>query len=268
VIERLTYRYLINDSKRSQSSLQRLFKHYLNHPPKFQIKRRAKAHLIIDGTYWNNDTCLILYYDNDIKYTQLYRITKSETYREIKEDLENLRNLGIGIESITCDGNKAILKAVRKVYPEIILQRCTVHVHRMTHIWLRIKPIHYASKDLKKLINLLPKVETYNDKLQFTRIFLQWYEANKAFVNEKTINQKTQRWWYKHRNLRRASVMILKALPDLFHYIDNPKVPKSTNALESFFGHLKDTLSIHRGLSYKNRKAFITWYLHFKNQSR
>jgi len=62
--------------------------------------------------------------------------------------------------------------------------------------------------------------------------------------------------------------MIKRAIPNMFHFLDDPQIPKSTNSIESFFGHLKDTLSIHRGLSYRNRRAFILWYLHFKNKNR
>jgi len=52
----------------------------------------------------------------------------------------------------------------------------------------------------------------------------------------------------------------------MFHYLDNPRIPKSTNGLESFFGHLKSNLTIHRGLSLKHRKEFILWYLYLKNK--
>lgn len=45
----------------------------------------------------------------------------------------------------------------------------------------------------------------------------------------------------------------------MFHYLDNPKIPKSTNAIESFFGHMKGHLNIHRGLSYKHRKQYLMW---------
>ena len=32
---------------------------------------------------------------------------------------------------------------------------------------------------------------------------------------------------------------IKRALPNMFHYLDNPKTPKLPNAIESFFGHVK-----------------------------
>ena len=52
----------------------------------------------------------------------------------------------------------------------------------------------------------------------------------------------------------------------MFHYLDNEKMPKSTNGLESFFGHLKGHLNVHIGLSKGHRKDFVRWYLFFKNR--
>lgn len=57
---------------------------------------------------------MIVYRDDDIKFTQLYRIANGEKYIEIREDLANLLALGVTIESITCDGHRALLKAVKK----------------------------------------------------------------------------------------------------------------------------------------------------------
>ena len=216
----------------------------------------------------SGNICLILYYDADIKYCQLYRFSHSELYREIREDLANIKKLGITIESITCDGHKSILKAIKKECPEVIIQRCLVHIQRESNIWLRKKPVIQASIDLKLVVNLLPKVNTYNDKIFWINSFLQWYRQNELFINEQKINLETGRKWYIHKDLRRTAVMIIKALPNMFEYLKNPSIPKSINALEGFFSHLKDTLSIHRGLSFKNRKSFIKWYLYFKNQSR
>jgi hypothetical protein len=65
--------------------------------------------------------------------------------------------------------------------------------------------------------------------------------------------------------VRRSFVTIKNALPDLFHYLENPRIPKSTNGLESFFGHLKQNIFIHRGLSKEHFKNYLKWYLYFKN---
>jgi hypothetical protein len=60
-------------------------------------------------------------------------------------------------------------------------------------------------------------------------------------------------------------MVIRKALPHMFHYLENDRIPKTTNRLESFFGHLKGHLA---RLSVKHRKNFIKWYLYFKNAPR
>lgn len=210
---------------------------------------------------------MILYQDNDVKYTQLYRFSNGEKYQEIKEDLENLKSIGIKISSITCDGKKSMIKAIRKSNPEATLQRCVVHVHRMANIWLRKQPRSIAGNELKELLKFLPLVESHNDKEYFIREFKNWESGHKKYANEKSYSQQTERWWYKHKELRRAYSMIKQSLPDLFHYVYDEKIPKSTNGLESYFGHLKDTISIHRGLSLKHRKQFIKWYLHLKNKT-
>ena len=55
------------------------------------------------------------------------------------------------------------------------------------------------------------------------------------------------------------------ALPDMFHFLDNPRVSKTTNALESFLGHLKENVTLHRGMSYKHYQNYVKWYLYLKN---
>jgi hypothetical protein len=268
VIERLTLRYLSAEMGISKRSLQRKFSIYLSTVPNFAFKQNKEAYLVIDGTYFPGDLCLVLYYDSHIKYTQLYRFTDKERFVQIKEDLLNIVNLRISIKSVTCDGHRAILKAVSVALPDVINQRCLVHIHRESNIWLRKRPVNQRSRELKKIVNLIFAIKSNNDKMVWIKMFNEWFENHKEHVNEKKINQETGRWWYRYKDLRRTAVMIKKAIPNMFHFLDNPNIPKTTNNLESYFGHLKDTLSIHRGLSRHNRKAFILWYLHYKNQLR
>lgn len=268
VVERQTFRYLSSESNLSQSTLQRRFKDYLSNAPMFQIRQNKKAYLLIDGTYFTNDLCLVLYYDSIIKYTQLYRFSDKEKHSEIEEDLRNILRLGIVIEAVTCDGHPSILKAIRAVDGNITIQRCLVHIHRESNIWLRKKPVNQQSIALKTIVNMLFRIKNHNDKIVWVETFLDWYSENLDHISEKVVNEESGRWWYKHRNLRRTAVMIKKAIPNMFCFLDDPNISISTNGLESFFGHLKDNLSIHRGLSHQHRKAFIQWYLHFKNQTR
>jgi len=222
---------------------------------------------LIDGTYFTQDLCLIVYRDNTIKFTQLYRLTDGEWYDEIKEDLENLLALNVQIESITCDGHRSILKAISKVCEDVKLQRCIIHIQRMCSIWLSSNPQSNAGIDLRRIISKLHLVKSETQKQIWLRQLVDWYQEYQDFVNEKSYNPETGRYWYKHKMVRRSFTVIRKALPNMFQYLENPRIPKSTNGLESFFGHLKSNLRIHRGLSKQHKRNFIKWYLYFRNNS-
>jgi transposase-like protein len=251
-----------------RKGLQRLFKTMLSCAPQPSLKVQLSAHYIIDATYFDQQRCLLLYRNQDLRFTQLIRFSDKERYREIKQDLKNLIKLGIVIESVTCDGHKAILKAVKEVYPQAIIQRCYVHVQRMVRTWLTKRPRLQASQKLRFLIGLLHQIKTPVEKQMWLIAVQNWYSSFENIINEKVFNPYSGRWWYKHKKLRQSASMTMNALPDLFHHLDNPKIPGTTNALESFFAHLKGHLNVHRGLAYEQRMNYIKWYLHLKNQQQ
>lgn len=233
--------------------------------PKIKIKKRNQVNLRLDATYFEQ-FCLICYQDDHDGYTQLIRFTDGEHYDEIKEDLSNLIKLGIQIESITSDGHKSIIKAIKSSMPEVIAQRCLVHIQRMCLLWLTRFPKHVAGQELRRLVLLILKIKTQNDKIFWIHEFREWHERHKVYINEKTYIPETERFWYTHKLLRRSYYTIKKAMPNMFHYLSNPKIPNTTNGIEGFFGHLKNHLDLHRGLSLKNRINFIKWYIYFSNE--
>jgi Transposase, Mutator family len=264
---RQTISFISSQSGYSQRHLKNVFSEYLASPPKLKIYPSEKLNLIIDGTYFSNDICLIVYRDNTIKFTQLYRITDGEHYSEIKEDLANLLLLGVQVESITCDGHRSLLKAIRDLCSEVIVQRCLVHIQRECKIWLTAHPRTIPGMELLKLVHQIHRINTNEKHQQWLIEVWCWYETYKSFINEKVYSNRTNRYWFKHKAVRRSFVMIKNALPNMFQYLFNERIPKSTNALESFFGHLKSHLLLHRGLTKEHRKNFIKWYLYFKNQA-
>jgi AraC-like DNA-binding protein len=266
VVDRYTVTELSQASGYSTRTLKRYFHDYLEDPPVLSVFPSERVNLLIDGTYFNNDLCLILYRDNTIKFTQLYRLTDGEWYEELAEDLANLLKLGVQIESITCDGHKALLKAVKHICPEVMLQRCVVHVQRMCRIWLSNRPKTDAGRELRQIISKVHTITSSIERDYWLVSLIQWYEKYKSFINQKSINPLTGRYWYTHKMVRRSFMVIKNALPHMFHYLQNERIPKSTNGLESFFGHLKGHLNVHRGLSHQHRRQFIQWYLYFKNK--
>lgn len=113
---------------------------------------------------------------------------------------------------------------------------------------------------------MLLKIKHENDKTFWTQEFNDWFDRHKEYINEKTINQETDRYWYTHKLLRRSYSTIKSALPNMFHYLKNSNIPKTTNGIEGCFSHLKNHLDIHRGLTTKNRINFIKWYIFLTNE--
>ena len=265
IIGKQTYEQISAESGYSVSTLQRYFNVMLVKAPKLSYSQNKEVYLLIDGTYFSNEICLVVYRDNVFKQTQLYRITDGGHYGELKEDLENILNLGIKIGGITCDGDKSLLKAIRKVCPKVPVQRCLVHIQRMCKIWLSAYPKSVAGFELREIVCKLHFVDSEVKKQYWIKEFLDWFEKHKDFLNEKSYSLETGRYWYTHKMVRRCFSVIRKALPNMFTFLQNHKIPKTTNGIESFFGHLKGNLNIHRGLTKSRRKKFIQWYLFYKN---
>lgn len=264
IIERQTYKTLTRDSGYSKDTLQRTFYKLLDEAPKIKIIKRDNINLRMDGTYFKQ-FCLIAYQDDLDGYTQLIRFSSGEYYEEIKEDLYNLIKLGLKLESITTDGHKGALKAIKKACPEVVIQRCIIHIQRMCLLWLTRFPKHLAGQELRAIVLQLLKVKTNNDKIYWVSLLDNWYSKHKNYINEKTYHESTNRYWYTHKLLRRSYQTIKRALPNMFHYINNEKIPATNNGIEGYFSHLKNHLDLHRGLTLQNRINFIKWYIYFTN---
>lgn len=266
VLGKQTIKQLCQRSGYSEKSLRNWFDNYLREYPTWEISRREKVNLMIDGTYFANKICLVLYRDFNVKTTIFYRITDNEWEDEIREDLENILSLGIEIESVTCDGLSNITKSVKKTCKKIIIQRCLVHIQRECLIWLTQHPKSDAGKYLRSLTCCICKIKSYDDRDYWLRDFMLWQEVFREYLNTKSYNDNNEKGWYTHKMVRKSFVHIKRALPYMFKYLDNPNIPNNTNSLESFFGHLKQNISIHRGLSKIHYQNYVKWYLYFRNQ--
>lgn len=264
VLERQSFKTLSRDSGLSIDTLQRIFYAFLQRSPVVKILKRRSVHLRMDATYFEQ-FCMLCYQDHDDGYTQLIRFSDGEHYSEIKEDLDNLIKLGVHIESVTTDGHKSILKAIKKSIPDVVVQRCLVHIQRMCLLWLTRFPKHSSGVELRQLVLMLMKIKTENDRIYWTLELRLWYDRHKTYLQDKTIHQQTGRYWYTHKLLRRSYFTIKRALPNMFHYIVNPAIPSTTNGIEGFFSHLKNHLDLHRGLTIQHRIDFIKWYVYLSN---
>ena len=135
----------------------------------------------------------------------------------------------------------------------------------MCKIWLSAYPKSEAGFELREIVCKLHFIDNEVKKQYWIKEFLDWFEKHKDFLNEKSYSLETGRYWYTHKMVRRCFSVIRKALPNMFTFLQNHKIPKTTNGIESFFCHLKGNINIHRGLAKSRRKKFIQWYLFYKN---
>lgn len=226
------------------------------------LKANDHCHLIIDGTY-HSDFCLLNYFDNDLKHLQFYEIVRDENYRDFEMSLSLLKKAGLKVDSVTSDGERGLIMAVREVFPEARHQRCLIHVQRMSLLYLTRHPKSVAGQELRRVVLKLHEIYSHDERAAWIREFREWEYRHYEFLNERSgafMDPKL----YAHYDIRRVRSLINNTLPNLFYYLDDPKIPKSTNGLECRFSYLKNNLRIHRGLSGKHRRSFVLWYNWFK----
>lgn len=268
IVGKQTFSQLVIKSGYSERTLKRMFYSYLARYPEWRIVKKERVNLLLDGTYFSNKLCLVLYRESNVKATFFYRLTDGEWLDELTDDLENILSLGVEIESITCDGLSNILKAIRKTSPDTIIQRCLAHIQRECLIWLTRYPKSTAGKELRSIVKYLHTIDNRDKWGYWVTDLQQWYERHKDFVNQKSFKEETGRYWFTHKSVRKAFIHLKRALPNMFHYLENPRIEKTTNGLESFFGHLKQNIAIHRGLSKEHYKNYVKWYLFYKSNEK
>lgn len=171
---------------------------------------------------------------------------------------KHLEKLGYEITSATIDGKRG----VASVFSDIPVQMCHFHQLQIITRYLTRKPKLEASRELRKISLTL----TNTTKEKFKEDLDNWYLKWKVFLNEKTINPETGRWFFTHKRLRSAYKSLSTNLPHLFTYqkYSNLKICTTTNSLDGSFSHLKTLLRIHRGQTQQRRKKMIDEIL--KNQ--
>ena len=249
-------------SKRNRNTVLKTIYWHLDHPPKPKpIPPNPNCHLIIDGTWFKRENCLVVYWDTGLKRIQWWRYTTGEIAFEILADLKSIKEAGFVLASITSDGGRGIKGAVRVEHPEILHQRCTIHLQRHTLAWITRNPRTEAGRQIKPLIQRLSKIKTTRNKDRWLKEIQDWCLSWESFLKERTYADDGKHWWYTHKSLRRVRATIINAIPGLFYYLEDKTIPKDSNGLEGRFSSFKQHYRQHRGLSKKRRKGYIVWYL-------
>jgi transposase-like protein len=178
--------------------------------------------------------------------------------RQLIGFLEPLKAKGLNPISFTLDGNPQAIKVIKKIWPNTVIQRCLVHIQRQGLMWCRRYPKTAYARKLRDIFLKVTSIKTQEEYYEFISLIIQW---EKRYGQE--IAKQPEKGWV-FSDIKRARSMLLKALPDMFHYLDDPAIPITTNGLESYFSRLKSHYRQHRGLSKNKLENYFSWYLFYK----
>lgn len=229
--------------------------------PELQINFTKLKYLIFDGTYFKHINCFLLLLDGQSGKAVDCRYRVRENYATAYEIFQGVKNRGTDPVAITIDGNTSTIRALKTVWPKIIIQRCLVHIQRQGLSWLRRYPKLEAGKELRKLLLIVTDIESYQQRDELLKIFIQWEKNYGQLVINLPSSNKV------FSGLQKTRSLLINAWPDMFHYLDDPKIASTTNLIEGYFSAVKGRYGQHHGLSKNNRPKYLSWFIYLKNKS-
>jgi hypothetical protein len=252
---------------RNQVSIRTLNNHFRNfwkHLPKPLQPHTNNRILVVDGVGVIKHVLVALIVQNPNTHSPVsWSFAKRECYESWHSFFFSLRCRGVNPEFVVCDGQRGLLKALIDVWPNVFVQRCLIHVVRQAKLWLTKSPRTKAGQELRCIVCALLNIRTRRQKRRWIRSFHSWMKRHQLFLKERTVNpNNSKRWWYTHRKLRATRSLINNSLPDLFRFISDRTVPRTSNHVEGGINsRLKDLLRVHRGLKPRHQQVLTAWYL-------
>ena len=229
-------------------------------PPVITLPLGNVKYLVADGTYLKHENCIYTATDYLTGLVAAYRYGLKENYGMAHEIFNEIKTQGCEPIAITIDGNTQVIRALRNIWPNIIIQRCLYHILRQGTSWLRRFPKDPAAKELRQISLTVMTIENDTAKEIFLSRLNEWERAYGAYV--RALDSRHKVWG----DLQRARSLLRHALPDMFHYLDNPNIAPTSNMQEGIFSTAKILFRNHRGVSKKNRASYFNWYFYFKNK--
>jgi len=253
-LKKRTANQLSEDCHCSKKKIFRIINHHLcQNSLSNKIDLHLVRNLIFDGSFLEGrKLSVVILINAQNKKPIAFSFRVRETVKdEVGSFLLRLKGFGLNPQSITIDGLKTVSMAFKEVWPEIIVQRCLFHVQKQGLMWCRRYPKSIEARKLKEIFREIFLIEDYQSKKLFIEKILSWEQK---YGNKIAIN--SSNGWVMS-DLKRARSMLLKALSDMFHFLDYPQIPNTSNCAESFFSKLKENLKIHRGLTKEKRLYLI-----------
>lgn len=257
ITEGYSIRQLAKQSGYSPSTIRRIIEYWLARPPHLSGDLSKFKHLVIDGTYLlKRRTTVVGIADTVWRCLVVGSYGLKEGERRMQEFCIHLRAQGLQPDSVTMDGLKQVQTMIRLVWPEAIIQRCLVHIQRQGLAWCRRDPRTAAVKHLRRLFEQVARIEDLHQRDYFLEAWQAWEERFGQKIATRPARGKV------FSDVKRARSLLFYALPHMFHYLETPAIPRSTNWIEGYFSRLKPRYRQHRGLAPAKRANYFAWYFH------
>ena len=257
IIEGYTYRQISALSGYSISTVRRIIYTYLDQQPPVVMNLDKYKYIILDGTYLINHRGIFIVMDGVSKKVIASRFNIAENAQSLLSFFCQLKEQGLTPISATIDGNPAIKRALLNVWPFVIVQRCLVHIQRQGLSWCRMVPKRTDAKYLRKLFLQVTLIYNKYDSDLFIQNVQEWEQHFGHPIRTKPGVGRV------FSDIKRARSMLLKALPDMFNYLKDDNILKTTNGVEGYFGRMKQKYRQHSGLSESRKITFFQWYIYF-----
>ena len=224
-----------------------------------KVHKPRVVNLVCDATFYGkrkDRLGTLVFKDIESKEILVWKHIESETVKDYRYLKEELIELGYTIQSTTLDGKRGLYKA----FKDIPIQMCHFHQKKIVQRYITMKPKLEASQELKKIVSRLTQTTEKN----FTQKLDVWHDKYKDFLEEKSVSSTTGELHYTHPRIRAAYRSLRTNLPYLFTYKNHKKlnIQNTTNALEGgVFSHMKNMISLHRGLSKSMKLNLVDYYL-------
>lgn len=224
----------------------RTLHHYLENyivPAKEHTPRALFA--VVDALYFRKKKhttpwCAVVFRDPFQKENLWWGFGPVESHALYALGRRELEALGYTLLGVTGDG----LAMIRKVFTDPF-QMCLVHMERIVIRKLTRNPKTEAGQVLLALTRTLKDASS----VLWRERFREYVERYRDFLNERTHHHESGTWSWTHQELRSAVLSLKQFEPYLFTHEIVRSLPQTTNTLEGHFGHIRDIVRVHRGIS-------------------
>jgi len=277
--------YLARIKNTSRTTLWRRFASLLAHcPTPLAASRQSKPRVVIvDGFYlaypslkrnrhkagFHRDKRILLWaIDSTTRrpiYWQFYDAIEDTGIW--KKFIQEMKEYSFYPDYLVHDGHPGITRACDRYWPKAKQQRCLAHFMGNMNKDLGVSPKTELAKSLKQLVAALFTIKTNADKQVWQKRWQDYLADNQQTIEQLRKGAAVYQHGVRIPGLYMSALSVVNNAykrDEVFTYLDKSEVPKTSNAIESLNGTLRELTRRHRGLALEHRKRLVAWALAYR----